>query len=199
MFFKEDPSGSIISKLGTGNPIMGIAMNLDLKKMQAFIDEYAANAMRDVMENLGPLQMVMASSKDGLAGILTGELGLVMVGQPNANEGISDMNIFVGFKPAGKPLADMAKSMLELSMAKVEVSNKGISAFSNAEYVPAPGQKIRVPKGCENFGKKGITGFVNLEEVDMASFGLTEEEKILKQATEIMVEEFKMKISGLTI
>lgn len=228
MFFKKDPSGSIISKLGTGNPVMGIALNLDLKKMQAFIDEYAANAMRDVMENLGPLQMIMASSQDGLAGILTGELGLVMVGQPNANEGISDMNMFVGLKPAGKPLADMAKSMLELSMAKVEISNKGLSAYSNAEYVPAPGQKIRIPKGCENFGKKGITGFINLEEVDMESFGLTDEEKvlkvikyvtfemdengatirvqarngkenILKQATEIMVEELKMKISGLTL
>ncbi|MEN9401276.1 MAG: hypothetical protein RL632_2379 [Bacteroidota bacterium] len=228
MFFKKDASASIVSKLGTGNPVFGIALNLDLKKMQAFIDKYAASAMRDVMESLGPLQMVMASSKDGLAGILTGELGLVMVGQPNANEGISDMNMFVGLKPAGKPLADMAKGFLELSMAKVDINSRGLSAYSNAEYVPVSGQKIRIPRGCENFGKKGITGFVNLEEVDMESFGLTEEEKILtvikyvtfemddngatiriqardgkenilKQAAELMVKEFEMKISGLTL
>jgi hypothetical protein len=227
MFFKKDPSGSIVSKLGTGNPVLGISLNLDLKKMQAFIDDYAANAMRDLMESLGPLQMVMASSKDGLAGILSGEIGFVMVGQPNANEGISDMNMFVGLKPAGKPLADMAKGFLDLSMAKVEINNRGLSAFSNAEYVPAPGQKIRIPKGCENFGKKGITGFINLEDVDMESFGLMEEEKILnvikyvtfemddkgatiriqardgkenilKQAAELMVKELEMKISGLT-
>ena len=227
MFFKKDEGATIVSKLGTGNPVLGISLNLDLKKMQAFIDDYAANAMRDVMENLGPLQMVMASSKDGLAGILTGEMGFVMVGQPNANEGISDMNIFVGLRPAGKPLAEMAKGFLDLSMAKVEINNRGLSAFSNAEYVPAPGQKIRVPKGCENFGKKGITGFINLEDVDMQSFGLMEEEKILnvikyvtfemdengatiriqardgkenilKQAAELMVKELEMKISGLT-
>jgi hypothetical protein len=228
MFFKKDPSASIVSKLGTGNPVFGIALNLDLKKMQAFIDKYAANAMRDLMQSLGPLQMVMASSQDGLAGILTGELGLVMVGQPNANEGISDMNMFVGLKPAGKPLAEMAKGFLELSMAKVEINNRGLSAYSNAEYIPVSGQKMRIPRGCENFGKKGITGFVNLEDVDMESFGLTEEEKIitvikfvtfemddngatiriqardgkeniLKQAAELMVKEFEMKISGLTL
>jgi hypothetical protein len=121
----------------------------------------------------------------------------------------------------------MAKGFLDLSMAKVEINNRGLSAFSNAEYVPAPGQKIRIPKGCENFGKKGITGFINLEDVDMESFGLMEEEKILnvikyvtfemddkgatiriqardgkenilKQAAELMVKELEMKISGLT-
>jgi hypothetical protein len=85
-----------------------------------------------------------------------------------------------------------------------------------------------VPKGCENFGKKGITAFIYLDGVDLSSFEFEEEQKViylikyisfemdengskiiikakngkenlLKQAVDVIVEELSGKISNMAI
>lgn len=230
LFFKNDASAGVVKKLGTGNPTLGFAMNLDMKKMQAFIDEYAPTAMSEIGEMLGgEFQMALAmGGKDGLAGLLSGEVGMVMVGNSNPNEGMSDFNIYVGIGKNGQMFASGAKSMLEIGMAQVDLDAKGIAAFSNASFVPQAGKRLNVPKGCEIFGKKGITAFINLEGVDLSSFEFEEEAKIiylvkyvtfemdengskiviqakdgkenmLKQAMDVMIEEFSGKIGNMAI
>src|SRR5574343_82587 len=181
MFFKKDASAGIVKKLGTGNPTLGFAMNLDMKKMQAFIDEYAPTAMSEIGEMLGgEFQMALAmGGKDGLAGLLSGEVGIVMVGNSNPKEGMSDFNIYVGIGKNGQMFANGAKSMLEIGMAKVDLDGKGIAAYSNVSVVPQAGKRLNVPKGCEVFGKKGITGFINLEGVGLCSGGGWVEAKVV--------------------
>lgn len=166
--------------------------------------------------------------KDGLAGLLSGEVGMVMVGNSNPNEGMSDFNIYVGIGKNGQMFASGAKSMLEIGMAQVDLDTKGIAAYSNASFVPQAGKRLNVPKGCEIFGKKGITAFINLEGVDLSSFEFEEEAKIiylvkyvtfemdengskiviqakdgkenmLKQAMDVMIEEFSGKIGNMAI
>lgn len=230
LFFKNDASAGVVKKLGTGNPTLGFAMNLDMKKMQAFIDEYAPTAMSEIGEMLGgEFQMALAmGGKDGLAGLLSGEVGMVMVGNSNPNEGMSDFNIYVGIGKNGQMFASGAKSMLEIGMAQVDLDTKGIAAYSNASFVPQAGKRLNVPTGCEIFGKKGITAFINLEGVDLSSFEFEEEAKIiylvkyvtfemdengskiviqakdgkenmLKQAMDVMIEEFSGKIGNMAI
>jgi len=230
LFFKKDASASIVKKLGTGNPTLGFAMNLDMKKMQAFIDEYAPTAMSEIGDMLGgEFQMALAmGGKDGLAGLLSGEVGVVMVGNSNPNEGMSDFNIYVGIGKNGQMFANGAKSMLEIGMAKVDLDSKGIAAYSNASFIPQAGKRLNVPKGCDVFGKKGITGFINLEGVDLSSFEFEEEAKViylvkyvtfemdengskiviqakdgkenmLKQAVDVIVEELSGKIGNMAI
>jgi len=87
---------------------------------------------------------------------------------------------------------------------------------------------LAIPKGCEEFGKKGITAFVNLEGVDLSTFEFENEQKIiyliknitfemdnagsrlvitakdgsenmLKQSVDLMVEELAEKIGALTL
>lgn len=181
MFFKKDASASIISNLGTGNPTIGVALNLDMKKLQAFMDEFSPNTMKDFAQMMGgEFQMALAmGGKQGLAGLFDGQFAGVMVGEPKAQEGLSDFNLFVGLGENGRSLAEGFKDLLSLGMAKVELNDKGLSAFSSANYVPKGGQKIVVPQGCENFGKKGITAFFNFEKVDLSSFELRDEQKII--------------------
>ncbi|MEN9997455.1 MAG: hypothetical protein RI922_445 [Bacteroidota bacterium] len=230
LFFKNDVSAGVVKKLGTGSPTLGFAMNLDMKKMQAFIDEYAPTAMSEIGEMLGgEFQMALAmGGKDGLSGLLSGEVGMVMVGNSNPNEGMSDFNIYVGIGKNGQMFASGAKSMLEIGMAQVDLDAKGIAAYSNANFVPQAGKRLNVPKGCEIFGKKGVTAFINLEGVDLSSFEFEEEAKIiylvkyvtfemdengskiviqakdgkenmLKQAMDVMIEEFSGKIGNMAI
>jgi hypothetical protein len=230
LFFNKDATAKVVKKLGTGTPKLGFAMNLDMKKMQTFIDEYAPTAMSEIGDMLGgEFQMALAmGGKDGLAGLLSGEVGVVMVGNTNPNEGMSDFNVYVGIGKNGQMFATGAKSMLEIGMAKVDLDSKGIAAYSNANFIPQAGKRLNVPQGCEVFGKKGITAFINLEGVDLTSFEFEEEAKIiylvkyvtfemdengskiviqakdgkenmLKQAVDVMVEELSGKIGNMAI
>jgi hypothetical protein len=230
MFFKADPSGSIIKKLGTGEPKLALAMNLDLKKFQAFLNEYSPNTLTELGESMGgPAAFVLASGgDDALSQLLSGEVGVVMVGQPTAEEGISDFNFYVGLGSQGKMFAEEAKNFLSLGMARVDLDGKGIAAYSNSAFLPQPGKKLKIPAGCEGYGKKGITGFLNLDGVDLSSFEFEEEQKIiylikyvtfemdengskvyikakdgkenlLKQAVDVIVEELSGKISNMAI
>lgn len=230
MFFKKDGSASIVSNLGTGNPKLGLAMNLDMKKIQAFMDEYSPNAMKDLAEMMGgEFQMAMAmGGSDGLSGLFSGELAAVMVGAPTETQGMSDFNIFVGLGKNGRTLAEGFKDLLALGMAKVDLNKKGLSAFSSANFVPQAGKKLMIPPGCEGFGKKGITAFIYLDGLDLSSFELEEEQKIiylikyvtfemdengskiylkakdgkenmLKQAADVVIKELAGKIEGLSM
>lgn len=230
MFFKKDGGASIVSKLGTGNPKLGLAMNLDMKKFQSFLDEYSPNTLKELGETMGgPAAFILATGgDDALAGLLSGDLGVVMVGEPNAQEGISDFNFYLGLGPKGKTFAGEAKNFLSMGMAKVNLTDKGIAAYSSAEHIPMAGKKLNIPQGCEIYGKKGITGFVNLEGVDLSSFEFEEEQKIiylikyvtfemdengaklyikakngkenmLKQAVDVMVKELSGKIGNMAI
>lgn len=230
MFFKADPSASIVSKLGTGNPKIGLAMNLDMKKLQSFLDEYSPNTLKELGETMGgPAAFILATGgDDALSGLLSGEVGVVMVGEPNAEEGISDFNFYVGLGDKGKMFAEEAKNFLSMGMAKVDLTDKGLSAFSSADHIPMAGKKLVVPNGCEGYGKKGITGFVYLDGVDLSSFEFENEQKIiylikyvtfemdengakvyikakdgkenlLKQAVDVMVKELSGKIGNMVI
>ena len=87
MFFDSDESAPIVAKLGKGKARFGLSMNLDMKKMQSFIDSYSPETMQDLSSLMGgPAQMaLMAAGDDGLAGLFNGKFGVVMLGDPNLN------------------------------------------------------------------------------------------------------------------
>jgi hypothetical protein len=230
MFFKKDPSGSIIKKLGTGNPKLALATNLDMKKLQSFLNEYSPNTLTELGESMGgPAAFVLATGgDDALSALISGELGVAMVGEPTATEGISDFNFYVGLGNKGKMFAEDAKNFLSLGMARVDLDGKGLAAYSNANFIPKAGQKLNIPAGCDIFGKKGITGFLYLDGVDLSSFEFENEQKIiylikyvtfemdengskvyikakdgkenmLKQAVDVIVKELSGKIGNMVI
>ncbi|MFN6013317.1 MAG: hypothetical protein ACK47F_01340 [Flavobacteriales bacterium] len=230
LFFKADPSGSIVKKLGTGNPKLALALNLDMKKLQSFLNEYSPNTLAELGESMGgPAAFVLASGgESALSQLLSGEVGVAMVGEPTVDEGISDFNFYVGLGSQGKLFAKEAKSFLSLGMARVDLDGKGLAAYSNAAFLPKAGKRLSIPAECSNFGKKGITGFLYLDGVDLSSFEFEEEQKIillikyisfemdengatvyikakdgkenmLKQAVDVIVEELSGKISNMAI
>lgn len=230
MFFKKDPSASILKKLGTGDPKMGFATNIDMNKLQAFINEYSPETMVKLGESLGgPAAFILASGgENALSQLFSGEVGIVMVGNPSMNEGISDFNFYVGLGKQGKTFAEEMKGFLSAGMARVDLDGRGIAAYSSPNYIPMPGKRLSVPKGAENFGKKGVTAFINMENLDLSSMELEGEQKIiylvkyvtfemdengsrivimakdgkeniLKQSVDVMVKELSGKIGNLTI
>jgi hypothetical protein len=178
----------------------------------------------------GAAAFVMAAGGEALLpNLLSGELGAVLVGQPNEEEGISDFNFYVGLGPKGKLFATEAKNFLSMGMARVDLNGKGIAGYSSPDFLPGPGKSIKLPAGCEGFGKKGITAFVNLEGADLSSFDLDQKEtriiqlikyiwfemdengskmvlkakdgkeNILKQAVDVVIEEFSSTLSNMGV
>lgn len=231
MFFKSDNQAKIVSKLGTGKPLVGFTMNLDMKKLQGLMNEFVPNALDGLAESMGgAAAFVMAAGGEALLpNLLSGEVGAVLVGQPTEEEGISDFNFYIGLGPKGKLFATEAKNFLSMGMARVDLTDKGIAGYSSVNYLPVPGKAMQLPTGCEGFGKKGITAFVNLEGADLSSFDLDQKEtrivqllkyvwfemdengskmilkakdgkeNILKQAVDVIIEEFSAELSNMGV
>lgn len=183
LFFKSDNSAPIIAKLGQGSPRMGISINLDMKKMQAFMDEYSPETLETLSEDIGgPFTFAMMAAGNDLSQLFNGQFGIVMVGDPNAVvEGMTPaVNFHIGLGQKGQAIGELMSGFMGENLAKVELTSNGISGYSDIEFVPASGASLQLPQGCEDFGKSAISGFVNLEGVDMSSFMLEGEAKLLE-------------------
>lgn len=228
MFFNSDGKAPILSKLGKGNARVGFSTNIDMKKLQALIDEYSPETIDDLAGSLGgPAQFVMATAGSDLSKLFSGEFGVVMLGDLGDNGSmIPAFNVFLGLEKQGKELGEMAAGMVP-NVAESKVDGEGFKICSNSENASKNGG-LKIPAGCENFGKSGINAFVNLEGVNFDDFDLEGEanvirvikyitfeynndggriyikakegkENILKQAMKVMVKELETEINNIAI
>ncbi len=182
MFLKANEKAVILEKLGHGSPRLGFSLNFDMVKLQQLVTDFSPEALNRLGEQLGgPVQMaLMMGGENALSGLLNGELGVVMLGEPKGNGSVvPDFNAYVGFGDKGKSLADMAKSFLSGGTMLTDINTKGMSFYSSANFAPVSGKKLKFPEGCENFGKKALTGFINFEGMDVSSLELEGGAKIL--------------------
>ena len=117
---------------------------------------------------------------EGLAGLFSGKLGIALMGNPdNSGAFKPEFNFYVEL---GKSVLPMVKGMSDgigASMAKFEMNGTKINGFTSAGFLPGNGG-LKLPKGCEKFGRKAISGFVNFDGLDMSSFDLDGNERYLK-------------------
>lgn len=181
MFFNTNANAPIVAKLGQGKPTFGLSVNLDMKKMQHFMDDYSPETMEMMSDKLGaPFKLAMMTAGNDLASIFNGQFGVVMMGQPDMMEGMTpDFNFYLGLGDKGQKIGEMAKSLIGEQFASVNLSSDGLAASTSMEFVPSNSGKLNLPMGCENFGQKSISAFINLEDVDMSSFELEGEAKLL--------------------
>jgi hypothetical protein len=72
-------------------------------------------------------------------------------------------------------------------MAKFEMNGTKINGFTSAGFLPGNGG-LKLPKGCEKFGRKAISGFVNFEGLDMSNFDFDGNERYLKLFKYLTIE-----------
>ena len=181
MFIKEN-GNEVIAKLGHGKARFGLAVNVDFKKMQSFADEFSPNAMNELTRSMGAaVQMaMMTAGPDGLSGLFTGEMGMVMFGDPDMYGATTpDVNFFLGLTSNGSALGKMAKEFLMYTMEEVDVTNNGLSGSTNVEFMSRG--DIQAPSGNGlAFGESGISGFITFDGLDMDEFDLSGEENLLR-------------------
>lgn len=225
MFFRTDSDAKILEKLGKGEPIMGFSMNIDMNKIQHFFDTYSPNSVGRLFESVGETSTSIMMGDRKLSNWFNGELGIVMLGQPDMMGGLSDFNFFVGLGKKGKAFIEqpIIMGMLKESMEHVKLEGSELIVASKKTNT---GGEITLPNGSDGFGMKGMYYFLNLEKADLSSFEFEGPSKllnqlkyisfemdnenstlvvkskkdnvnILKEVTDVLMKELKGKISGL--
>lgn len=191
-------SMNVISKLGSGKPQAAFAMNVDMKKIQSFLNKYSPNLLNQAAEKAGgQAQFALAFlGEDGLAGLFSGKLGVALMGQPDVTGGFKpEFNFYVGLGKTSLPLIKGFVENGSQTMAKLELKGTDLVGVTLSQNLPGKGG-LKLPKGCENFGEKPISGFVNFDGLDMTNFDFEYADRYVKLFDYLT---FEMDVNGATV
>jgi hypothetical protein len=194
MFLAGNSSAPILKELGAGTPRMGLSVNMDVKKMEDLVNELSPNALNKGFGNQYLMMKLATGSKD-LNDLWDGKVGMLMFGEPDASGAFTpEVNAYLGIREKGRDALANFESMgmgagQIPGLPPFTIGDKGISIMSKPIVA---NEKLNLPVGAENFGKSGISFFLNLEGLnpdDIAEmFEMEELEVILKVAKFISFE-----------
>lgn len=192
LFFKEDGSASVLKKLGTGNAWMGVSLNLDIRKMESFIAEFAPDA-EEKMNNAMPGEAMMAMAIMGeqpFGKMFSGQLGFVLTGDPKNSMGmLPQFNFFLGLGSKGDFINEKA-----IEYATLQQMEKQGDAFVTEGMAVAPRKDglygytvpmstsgvLKIPAFAKGFGKNTFSMFINFGQIDVKSLELDDEMRVLE-------------------
>lgn len=193
LFFKEDASASVLKKLGTGNAWMGVAANLDVRKMESFMREFAPEAeqkMNDILPGEASIVFAMVGESP-LGKLFSGEFGLVMTGDPKNTMGmLPQFNFFLGLGSKGDfintKMSDYA-GMMQLKKEGDAFVTEGMAIAPRQDgiygyTVPANASgKLKIPGFAQSvFGKKTFSLFIDFSQIDVKSLELHDGYEVLE-------------------
>lgn len=183
LFFKEDASASIVQKLGSGNAWMGVSGNIDIRKMEAFLNDFAPEAAAKMTEKLpGELSFATAMMGDNPLGkMFSGQFGMVMTGTPNSATGmVPEFNLFLGLGSQGDMINNFIREYATMSGFLKQgdayvTDGTAIAPRADGLYVykvNTTGGSLKIPGFAKDFGKKTFTVFVDFGQIDVKSLEL---------------------------
>lgn len=165
MFLAANSNAPILNELGAGTPRMGLSINMDVKKMEDLANDLSPDAINKGLGNQY-LFLKMATGSKELNDLWDGKLGMLMFGEPDASGAFTpEVNAYLGVNDKGRKALDKMEEM-GVSTSQIPglppftVGNNGLSVMSSPA---AEGATLELPEGAENFGKSGISFFLNLE------------------------------------
>ncbi|AEA42620.1 hypothetical protein [Fluviicola taffensis] len=190
LFFKDKNGSTLVSQLGGGNPWMGVAVNLDLRKGEDFISSYLPDGKKDLISGL-PTEVkfaLLTLGENPLSKLFSGQAGFVLNGDPKSAMGMElEYSSFLGMGPKGEILQQLLKEQFgafgikngdtyEVGELKVKLAKKGIYASSGK----GNSGKINLPSYAKNFGEDSFSMFIAFEKMDVASLELEDEAKVIE-------------------
>ncbi len=195
LFFKDGNGDALKGKMGSGNAYMGVSGNIDMKKLEAFVKDFAPNNSRMMGEAMSPeMSFMMMAAGESFMKELSGNFGFVAVGKPK--EGMEfEFNAFVGLKKSDGMLAMQAKTMtmgMPQKNGAYIMDNTAIRFKKDGIYVNsitnAGKGKINLPGFANKFGENTFFAFVDFKKMDMKSFDLPKESKVLEIMESVTIE-----------
>ncbi len=172
-YTEKGPISGVKNRLKGGNAWMGFALNIDMKKTNDFINEFAPNFFKEIAKNLSSeAKLLMLSLGDkALSKLLSGEFAVVKTG--NATRTLDMTQNFSGFIGNGSD-----KSLLPMIMDIAAQKNNDFNDLTeNVQFTNRPGyvafkakedndnRPVKLPAFATNFGKSSIYFFVDFQEM----------------------------------
>ena len=172
MPFNTNSSDNLFSKVnkGSGEPLAGFAMDMDVTKMEKFVNNYSPETMEMLFQSFG-FAGNMFGGLPLASMITTGKVVGLATSDPVNNA--MHMNVFVGLSKLGSELGkDQIEKMDLGEYLLVSQDKDGLIASISTMGKSDKSKKILLPEACEDFGKKGISVFLYLDNVNMEDFGM---------------------------
>ena len=190
LFFKDKNGKTLVNKLGGGDPWMGIAMNLDLRKGENFLNDYLPDAKRKVITDFpGQVKLaLMALGDNPLSKLFSGQAGMLLKGDAKSAMGMElEYNSFLGLGPKGDILQKILDDQFGgfaikqgdtyvMGDLRMKSAKEGIYVSSGKDK----GGKLNLPSYAKNFGEDSFSLFIAFEKMDVASLELQDEAKVIE-------------------
>lgn len=194
MPLKADNSAPILAKLGSGKPRMGVSINMDFSKMNSLMSEVGMEGLDAIFNELLPELEKTFGFSTNIANnasfslkpskLMSGEFGLVLFGDPDANGDFDpDYNTHIGLNDNGGLLSSLLNRAVEAMSSGGQRKNGGLSYSSSSEFNTA--EPLALPSGASNFGKSGISFFFDLEGFPESTFDNLQGEKELQAVLKV--------------
>lgn len=192
LFFKEDPQASVVKKLGSGNAWMGMSGNLDVRKMESFLADFAPEGQKKLNGILpGEAAFALAMMGDSpFSKMFSGQFGLVFTGNPGSGMGmIPQFNFFLGLGSKGDFINEQASQYAMLMGLQKQgdafiTEGMAIAPRKDGLYgYTLPENKsgsLKIPSFAKDFGKKTFSMFVDFGQINVKSLELEDGMKVLE-------------------
>jgi hypothetical protein len=199
LFFNEDPSASILKKLGTGDAWMGVSANLDTRKMESFMSEYAPDAEAKMNEKIpGEATMILAMvGENPIAKLFSGQFGFVATGNPKSSAGmVPQFNFYLGLGSRGEFISDKVSdyaSLMQMQKQGEAYVTEGVAIIPKKDGIygysttSATGGRLIIPSFAKDFGKKTFSMFVDFNKIDVKSLELRDGMEVLEIMSSFVV------------
>jgi hypothetical protein len=197
LFFKETTGKGLVSKLGGGKPWMGIAANIDVRKMEQLISDFAPEVNRTISNQL-PSEagfMLMALGNNAYSSLFSGQFGLVTTGNAQSADGlVLEYNAFLGLGSKGDGIRGLLENVLATYpkngdayvMDNVLLRMKSDGIYASAAQ-NSTNTKLALPPYANDFGKKTFSAFIAFDQINVESLELGDQFKALELMKSLVI------------
>ena len=190
LFFKDNNGKTLVSKLKGGDPWMGIAMNLDVRKGESFLNDYLPNTKKRLFDHFSAKHRfaLMAFGDNPFSKIFSGQAAMIFTGDPKSSMGMElEQNGYLGLGSQGDFIQKIVDEQLSfvaqkkgdtytLDNFRLKSTRKGIYTSSGKEK----GGKLNLPAYARNFGEDSFSMFIAFEKMDVESLELEDGAKVIE-------------------
>jgi predicted house-cleaning noncanonical NTP pyrophosphatase (MazG superfamily) len=188
--FDESGSANVKSKLGPGTGYAAMAINLDMNKIDAIIQEYNPDIMEELYREMGPTaSLIKGITGDRLSSIMSGAFGVALLSKPGSMEFAKDpkMHLYAGMGKSSEMIANLFADLLsagdvqkladgvyqmDRAIAKIEKNEMVMWSGMDAKDGEISFQNLDVPSNIPSFGDKPFSMYIDLSEMDIDNLGV---------------------------
>ncbi|MFT5858444.1 MAG: hypothetical protein ACI865_000531 [Flavobacteriaceae bacterium] len=163
MFFESDPSAAVLSDLGGGSPIAGFCMNIDLDKMETFMNDLHPQALNK-LGGMNYVGLKFIAGTNNLGDMISGKAGMLFFDEPGNGDFPILMNSYVGLESKGEKVIDNIVEnfgeFIPRGIPDYSIKNGGVTISGNKSDAS---KGLTIPAMAKGFGEAGMSFFVNLE------------------------------------